>query len=416
MLTERILSFAELGRLAFNLTSDFAETITDPDVLDDVQEVLEMDAGAIDRLYDVMLDGETFSGKAEQRISLAKSRVFEFRISPTRIYFKPLNAAEMAEYVDTDEGWSEIVEFAAKSGKAGKKLNCKAGNYQCGGACINESRGCSKNPNMKQQTTIKQAAAKAKKTTSKPAPKTATPKQPKAKATPKTEQSLDALKTGYDQEANEGSSYFKGKLKTWEASDMHRLMSAYADEISAPGGKVNSKIADEFKQGNTNLTVALVRQPQSDEYDAIGQQSKDLIASATDAGENTRAWRVSVPDIPEQIEVAEALQRFPDLANPANMRPASSNAKLMSLYSDEITKSGVKQHAATDADIEEAAKTLLKNNGRQWLPTIVREIEEDSGTRYEVIGNHFVHEVAQRAGLNRTWAIIAETEDRRKKL
>jgi len=79
------------------------------------------------------------------------------------------------------------------------------------------------------------------------------------------------------------------------------------------------------------------------------------------------------------------------------------------LYLDEIEITN-----GTDADsflIEVAAKLLQQTGGRNWLPVIVKELSED---RYEVIGNSFVYAVAERAGLERIWCIIADgTEDAR---
>lgn len=79
------------------------------------------------------------------------------------------------------------------------------------------------------------------------------------------------------------------------------------------------------------------------------------------------------------------------------------------LYLDEIEITN-----GTDADsflIEATAKLLQQTGGRNWLPVIVKELSED---RYEVIGNSFVYAVAERAGLERIWCIIADgTEDAR---
>ncbi|HEY9880678.1 MAG TPA: Rho termination factor N-terminal domain-containing protein, partial [Leptolyngbyaceae cyanobacterium] len=43
--------------------------------------------------------------------------------------------------------------------------------------------------------------------------------------------------------------------------------------------------------------------------------------------------------------------------------------------------------------------------GRNWIPVIVKEIAED---KYEVIGNSFVYAIAEEAGLERIWCIIAD--------
>ncbi|MCA1903364.1 MAG: Rho termination factor N-terminal domain-containing protein, partial [Cyanobacteria bacterium KgW148] len=80
---------------------------------------------------------------------------------------------------------------------------------------------------------------------------------------------------------------------------------------------------------------------------------------------------------------------------------------LKHLYLDEIEIID-----GTDAPsflIEAAAQLLKKAGGRNWLPVVVKEISKD---RYQVIGNAFVYAVAEKAGLERIWCIIADgTED-----
>jgi hypothetical protein len=55
----------------------------------------------------------------------------------------------------------------------------------------------------------------------------------------------------------------------------------------------------------------------------------------------------------------------------------------------------------------------LSNNGRNWIPLIVREIAED---RYRVIGNSFIYTVAEAAGLEKVWCIIADDSESTAKL
>lgn len=79
---------------------------------------------------------------------------------------------------------------------------------------------------------------------------------------------------------------------------------------------------------------------------------------------------------------------------------------LKHLYLDEIEITN-----GTDAAIFliEVTAKLLQTGGRNWLPVIVKEVSDD---RYQVIGNSFVYAVAEKAGLQRIWCIIADgTED-----
>ncbi len=55
--------------------------------------------------------------------------------------------------------------------------------------------------------------------------------------------------------------------------------------------------------------------------------------------------------------------------------------------------------------ITATANELSKTDGRNWIPLIVKEIAED---RYQVIGNSFIYTVAEAAGLEKVWCIIAD--------
>lgn len=156
--SNQIQQFAELGRLALDISLiNFAESITDVEVLSGLKDLLSEEAGDIDRVYDVTLDGKTFSGKADQRYGLAKVQTYSFAISPTTIEYQILNAAEMAEYAESEQGWTDIIEFAAAKGK---KLNCKPGNVQCGGKCQNGKFRCTKNPSPDQAERVESLVEK----------------------------------------------------------------------------------------------------------------------------------------------------------------------------------------------------------------------------------------------------------------
>lgn len=52
-----------------------------------------------------------------------------------------------------------------------------------------------------------------------------------------------------------------------------------------------------------------------------------------------------------------------------------------------------------------AAHLLLQKDDRNWVPLVVREVEED---QYQLIGNTFVYAVAEAAGLEKVWCIVAD--------
>ncbi len=76
---------------------------------------------------------------------------------------------------------------------------------------------------------------------------------------------------------------------------------------------------------------------------------------------------------------------------------------LMHLYLDEIEI--LNGTDVPDFLIKSTAKLLQETGGRNWVPVIVKVIEKDS---YQVVGNSFVYAVAEQAGLERVWCIIAD--------
>ncbi|MDY6936978.1 MAG: Rho termination factor N-terminal domain-containing protein [Cyanobacteriota bacterium] len=79
---------------------------------------------------------------------------------------------------------------------------------------------------------------------------------------------------------------------------------------------------------------------------------------------------------------------------------------LMHLYMDEI-EPGYPTDAPTFL-IQATAKSLNSTDGRNWVPIIVKEISEE---QYEVIGNSFIYAVAEEAGLEKVWCIIADNSE-----
>lgn len=81
----------------------------------------------------------------------------------------------------------------------------------------------------------------------------------------------------------------------------------------------------------------------------------------------------------------------------------NSIGNLMYLYRKEISPG--KGTDAPEFLIKSTAQALNNLSGRNWIPVIVKETGED---QYEVIGNSFIYAVAEEAGLEKVWCIIAD--------
>ncbi|WP_293126101.1 Rho termination factor [Okeania sp. SIO1I7] len=93
------------------------------------------------------------------------------------------------------------------------------------------------------------------------------------------------------------------------------------------------------------------------------------------------------------------------------MSNLSNIGKLIHLYIDEIEPGdGID---APEFLISATAKFLSESGGRNWVPVIVKEVEED---KYEVIGNSFIFAVAEAAGLEKVWCVIADESEETEKI
>ncbi|QIR36725.1 Rho termination factor [Tolypothrix sp. PCC 7910] len=88
------------------------------------------------------------------------------------------------------------------------------------------------------------------------------------------------------------------------------------------------------------------------------------------------------------------------------MNSLSDIGNLMHLYLDTIDPG-----EGTDAPeflIKASAHLLNQKGGRNWIPVIVKETGED---KYQVIANSFIYAIAEEAGWERVWCIIADGSD-----
>ena len=68
---------------------------------------------------------------------------------------------------------------------------------------------------------------------------------------------------------------------------------------------------------------------------------------------------------------------------------------------------------ASEFLINATAKELNNTDARNWIPLVVKEVAED---KYQVIGNNFIYLVAEAAGLEKVWCIIADDSEMTAKL
>ena len=85
------------------------------------------------------------------------------------------------------------------------------------------------------------------------------------------------------------------------------------------------------------------------------------------------------------------------------MSSLSNLGNLMHLYLDEIDPG--EGTDSPDFIIKASAQLLNQKGGRNWIPIVVKETSRD---KYTVIGNSFIYAVAEEAGLERVWCIIAD--------
>ncbi|WP_225895750.1 Rho termination factor N-terminal domain-containing protein [Dendronalium phyllosphericum] len=85
----------------------------------------------------------------------------------------------------------------------------------------------------------------------------------------------------------------------------------------------------------------------------------------------------------------------------------SNVGNLMWLYMNEISPG--QGTNAPEFCIKAAGRVLMESGGRNWVPVIVKEIEQD---QYEVIGNSFVYAIAQEVGLERVWCIVTDSSEK----
>ena len=68
-----------------------------------------------------------------------------------------------------------------------------------------------------------------------------------------------------------------------------------------------------------------------------------------------------------------------------------------------------KQISESEFILTAAAEGICNTGGRNWIPVIVKETAD---YQYEVVSNHFVYAVAQKAELERVWCIVIEPDDK----
>jgi hypothetical protein len=145
-----IEAFAELGRVAREYADNFAESITDPDILSDIEGIIQAkytDWDSDCRITSLTLDGDTFNGEFTDRVNLRVVKRYGFTATPVRLSFKLVNPSVVESFTEVD--------FVA-----GKKKSCPKGT-PCGGSCISKTKTCVSELSPEQQKAHKAALRKA---------------------------------------------------------------------------------------------------------------------------------------------------------------------------------------------------------------------------------------------------------------
>ncbi len=87
------------------------------------------------------------------------------------------------------------------------------------------------------------------------------------------------------------------------------------------------------------------------------------------------------------------------------MKPLTNVGELLYLYLDEIDPG---EGASVSEFIVKTSAQLLQQEGqRNWVPLIVKEVGKK---QYQLIGNSLVYAVAEAAGLEQVWCIVADDQ------
>ena len=254
----------------------------------------------------------------------------------------------------------------------------------------------------------------------KPKPGGAVTTETKARQSKKTKPESSQVATVKDDIESLRKSYKPAQYGGNIASDIGNMTYSYADEINS-SGKPSTARVKAFKNGETNWNPAIVTLKKSsvgsgEESTAIGERSNKDVQSAMQAGKNARLTTIGIPDNPKDIAVAKALD-VPDTTKlVAGKFDRDKKGDLTSnvgdyyhSYADEITGYKGKGHNASDAEVEAAAKLMLKNNTRNWVPVLIKKTGKD---KFEVVGNHFAYDVAKKAGIDRIWTIEVPSDSK----
>jgi Rho termination factor, N-terminal domain len=93
------------------------------------------------------------------------------------------------------------------------------------------------------------------------------------------------------------------------------------------------------------------------------------------------------------------------------MKALSDVGQLLYLYLEEIIPDDEAQFS--DFIIEAGAKLLQNGEQRNWVPLIVKQVGDK---QYQVIANSLVYAIAEAAGVDRIWCILADDSSRTKEI
>lgn len=328
----------------------------------------------------------------------------------------------------------------AKANKSGKTLTCTPGKtYPCGAVCRAMGKDCKQPSPPEVQEIAKQVAAKIKTPTA-ATTSTATPAATTAPSASATSGKITAQKMAEQIAAAKGLEPDTGKQQP--AGSKFLLKTVLVKGIEPPTKEFNQDdlraaaeaslelggfleppvlrrkgMGYEVVSGEFQVAAAIVARaisPQRGEslpVHIIEEENEKTVEKLMKAQKNTTTPKsLSTAELIASISTAkpkkvenETPEEF-ERRRSARDRPGklTDTGNLMHLHSHKIDPR--EPHSESKETVAEVAK-LIKSAGRNWVPILVQEIGED---KYEIVGNSLIYEAAQKAGIEKLWAVIID--------
>lgn len=136
--------------LAAPIQTDARTEVSNPEALAMLLDLLDDQATGVRRVFNVTIDdeGDVFRGNAEQPFPNGQVQTLAFKITSDQIAYRVVPNPRSDEFRG---------DRVSGSKRAGRKLNCRPGNVQCGGKCQGGSLNCFVNMTPQQKSLVLKA-------------------------------------------------------------------------------------------------------------------------------------------------------------------------------------------------------------------------------------------------------------------